>query len=50
MGPTVLIPLGSKSCYRFLSLSARFEPANIVSNNKRDNHYTTENDEKQYSL
>jgi hypothetical protein len=50
MGPTALLPLWRKSCYRLLSplrnpsSSTGFEPTNLGSNCKHTNHYTTEGD------
>jgi hypothetical protein len=49
MGPTALLPLRKSRATDFIShkspyLSAGFEPANLRSNGKHDNHYTTEND------
>jgi hypothetical protein len=49
MGTEALFHLRIKSCYEFLSpLKTNhpllgFEPANIGSNGKHNNHYTTEN-------
>jgi hypothetical protein len=44
MGPAALVPARRKPRYGFLSPSAGFEPANLESNIKHDNYYTTENE------
>jgi hypothetical protein len=45
MGQTALLPLRRKKWRNSLSPSAVFEPANLVSNDKHANRYTTEDDQ-----
>jgi hypothetical protein len=44
MESTALTPVRSKSCYGFYRPWAEFEPANLESNGKHANHWTTEGD------
>jgi hypothetical protein len=50
MEHTTLLPLRTKECCGFLSPSAAFEPANLRSNGKHANHYTTEDDSGTFKI